>query len=322
MEGSINASADVTIALLTDALEHRPLDDVAAWCAERGIDGLELGVGGYSPAPHVDPAALDSAAARDALLARVAEHGSKIVALNASGNPLHPDPSIGAAHDAALRGAIRLAAALGVPRVVAMSGCPGGPGGGGWPVFAGGAWLPDMEGLWEDQWARAIAPYWRELSAWAPDVEICLELHPGTSIYNAASYARLAEVTRDNVKVNLDPSHFWWQGIDPVTTIRALAGRIGFVHGKDTLVHADRVALHGVLDFRWPAGADEMPWHFCAVGRGRPLSEWRALMRALRDSGYDGPVSIEHEDPTLDPQDGIEASLAGLRAALAAEVAG
>jgi sugar phosphate isomerase/epimerase len=288
-----------TVALLTDALAHRSLADVVAWCRERGIGGLEVGVGGYSPAPHVDalPAELD------------------VVALNASGNPLHPDPAIARDHDAALRRALRIAAQHGVPRVVAMSGCPGA---GRWPIFAGGAWLPDMEGLWEQQWPR-IASYWRALSAWAPvGVDICLELHPGTSIYNAASFERLADVTGENVKVNLDPSHFWWQGIDPVATVRALAGRIGFVHGKDTLIHPERVALHGVLDFRWPG--EDMPWHFCAVGRGRPVEEWRALFAALAEAGYRGPVSIEHEDPDLSPEAGIEASLHGLREALAATV--
>jgi sugar phosphate isomerase/epimerase len=299
------------IALLTDALEDRPLEAVAEWCAARGIGGLEIGVGGYSPAPHVA-----------ALSGGVDLAGLDVVALNASGNPLHPDGAVREAHDGALRTALRLAAELGVPRVVAMSGCPGG---GGWPVFAGGAWLPDMEGLWEQQWPQ-IASYWRELSGWAsaeaPGVDFCLELHPGTSIYNAASFALLAGVTGSNVKVNLDPSHFWWQGIDPVVAVRALHGRIGFVHGKDTLVHPDRVALHGVLDFRWPADADTMPWHFCAVGHGRPLAEWRALFAALGEAGYDGPVSIEHEDPRLDAEAGIDASLEGLRAALAAEVTG
>ena len=153
-----------------------------------------------------------------------------------------------------------------------------------------------MEGLWKTQWP-AIESYWRRLSARAareaPGVDICLELHPGSSIYNAASFALLAGVTQGNVKVNLDPSHFWWQGIDPVATVPALGERIGFVHGKDTLVHPERVALHGVLDFRWPAGAEEMPWHFCAVGRGRPVAEWRALFAALAEAGYRGPVSIE-----------------------------
>lgn len=294
------------IALLTDALDDRPLAAVAEWCAARGIGGLELGVGGYSPAPHLD-----------ALRAGADLAGLAVVALNASGNPLHPDRAIAEAHDASLRDALRLAAELGVGRVVAMSGCPGS---GDWPVFAGGAWLPDMEGLWARQWPR-IAAYWEELSAWAPrGVDICLELHPGTSIYNAASFALLAEVTGPNVRVNLDPSHFWWQGIDPIATVRALGDRIGFVHGKDTLVHPDRVALHGVLDFRWPSEAEGTPWHFCAVGRGRAITEWRALFAALGAAGYEGPVSIEHEDPTLGAEAGIEASLAGLRAALGIEV--
>src|SRR3954469_5124837 len=109
-----------TIALLTDALDDRSLDAVAEWCARRGIDGLELGVGGYSPATH------PAAPRHGADLA-----GRAVVALNASGNPLHPDARIRAQHDRALRDALRLAAALAVPRVVAVSGRPRGAGGGG-----------------------------------------------------------------------------------------------------------------------------------------------------------------------------------------------
>jgi hypothetical protein len=55
-----------------------------------------------------------------------------------------------------------------------------------------------------------------------------------------------------------------------------------------------------------------MPWHFCAVGRGRPVAEWAALIAALADVGYGGPISVEHEDPDLDPETGITASIAGL----------
>lgn len=314
-----------TVAVLTDAFEHLTLDATLRWCAEHGVTGVEFGVGGYSPSPHVDRAALlaDAGACR-ALTARLDDAGLALVALNASGNPLHPDPAVAAEHEQALRDAIMLASELGVERVVAMSGCPGGPAGraggaGSWPVFAGGAWLPDMEGLWDAQWSERIAPFWARLSGWAqqtaPDVVICLELHPGTSIYNAASFLALREVTGDNVAVNLDPSHFWWQGIDPLATLAWIGEHVAFVHGKDTVLHRDRVALHGVLDYRWPATAQTMPWHFCAVGRGRPLAEWAALLGALADAGYDGPISIEHEDPTLSPEDGVEASRAGLLAA-------
>jgi sugar phosphate isomerase/epimerase len=307
------------IGLLTDALDQLTLAEALDWCAERELAAVELGVGGYSHSPHATVALATDAPGRDRLQGLLADRGLELAALNVSGNPLHPDRAVGDRHDSDLRDALRLAHALGVGRVVAMSGCPGGPGG-GWPVFAGGAWLPDMEGLWDWQWEQ-IASYWRELSrlaaAEAPGVVVCLELHPGTSIYNAESYRLLRTVTGDNVRVNLDPSHFWWQGIDPATAVEELGGAVAFVHGKDTLLHPDRIARHGVLDFRWPAGAETMPWHFAAVGAGRPLTEWARLLRALNDVGYDDVVSIEHEDPNLTPERGIEASLRGLQDALA-----
>jgi sugar phosphate isomerase/epimerase len=315
--------ASVHLCLLTDGLAHLELDDALAWCAAHDLRAVELGVGGYSAAPHIDRAALlRDPGACDDLLARLAASGVALAALNASGNPLHPRRSVAAEHDAALRDALRLAARLDCDRVVAMSGCPGGPGDAAWPVFAGGAWLPDMEGLWEWQWEQAIAPYWRELATFAareaPGVRICLELHAGTSIYNPQSFRLLEAVTGEQVAVNLDPSHLWWQGMDPIAAVEALDGAIGFAHGKDTLVHPERIARHGVLDFRWPADADTMPWHFCAVGDGHDTAAWADLLAALRAAGHDGALSIEHEDPRLEPEEGIEASLRGLRAALAA----
>src|SRR5205807_10464704 len=124
-----------------------------------------------------------------------------------------------------------------------------------------------------------------------------------------------------NVRVNLDRSHFWWQGIDPVRTVQELGEDVAFVHGKDTLVYPERVALHGVLDFRWPGTADEMPWHFCAVGEGRSDAEWVSLLQALQDAGYDGVISVEHEDPRYSPEDGIERSIAGILRAQSARAA-
>jgi sugar phosphate isomerase/epimerase len=313
------------VGLLTDAFTHLSLPQTLAWCAEHGLDSVELGTGGYSETPHADLAKLSgSAPARADLLAQVASHGLSLGALNVSGNPLHPNRGIGGRHDSDLRATLVLAQKLGVTQVVAMSGCPGGPGDtdGGWPVFAGGAWLPDMEGLWDWQWRERIAPYWQELSRWAqseaPDVRICLELHPGTSVYNAESYHQLREVTGGNVLVNLDPSHFWWQGMDPVTVIGELPGAIGWSHGKDTFIQPSRMAVTGSLDFRWPREASAMPWYFCAVGAGHPASEWADLIRALQQAGHEHTISIEHEDPNLSPEDGVLASLKGLREALAA----
>ena len=294
--------------------------DALRWCAERGIAHIEMGVGGWKQADHLDlDALLRDAGERDRLQGELREHGLVLSCVNAAGNPLHPDPAVGERHAALLRGAVELAALLGCDRVVTMSGCPGGRDGGSTPVFASWPVVPDDETLWEWQLEHRLAPFWRELSAWAaaaaPEVMICLELHAGASAYNPASFARLREAAGPNVGVNLDPSHFWWQGMDPLAVIDEVGPAIGFAHGKDTLVHPDRVRRNGLLDLAFPVDPDTASWHFCAVGRGHDDATWAALVAALRSAGYDGVISIEHEDPRVTPEEGIETSLAALRRA-------
>jgi len=294
--------------------------DALRWCAERGIAHIEMGVGGWKQADHLDlDALLRDAGERDRLQGELREHGLVLSCVNAAGNPLHPDPAVGERHAALLRGAVELAALLGCDRVVTMSGCPGGRDGGSTPVFASWPVVPDDETLWEWQLEHRLAPFWRELSAWAaaaaPEVMICLELHAGASAYNPASFARLREAAGPNVGVNLDPSHFWWQGMDPLAVIDEVGPAIGFAHGKDTLVHPDRVLRNGLLDLTFPVDPDTASWHFCAVGSGHDDATWAALVAALRSAGYDGVISIEHEDPRVTPEEGIETSLAALRRA-------
>jgi len=294
--------------------------DALRWCAERGIAHIEMGVGGWKQADHLDlDALLRDAGERDRLQGELREHGLVLSCVNAAGNALHPDPAVGERHAALLRGAVELAALLGCDRVVTMSGCPGGRGGGSTPVFASWPVVPDDETLWEWQLEHRLAPFWRELSAWAaaaaPEVMICLELHAGASAYNPASFARLREAAGPNVGVNLDPSHFWWQGMDPLAVIDEVGPAIGFAHGKDTLVHPDRVRRNGLLDLAFPVDPDTASWHFCAVGSGHDDATWAALVAALRSAGYDGVISIEHEDPRVTPEEGIETSLAALRRA-------
>ena len=114
--------------------------------------------------------------------------------------------------------------------------------------------------------------------------------------------------------MNLDPSHFFWQSIDPIAVVRRLAGRIGFAHGKDTVVDHDRVALDGVLD--------RGSWRYATVGRGRGVDWWRAFVDELQQAGYDGVVSIEYEDPLV-PADRSVVEAAGLLdEALTEQVAG
>jgi sugar phosphate isomerase/epimerase len=312
----------VQIGVFNDGLSHLTREAAFAWCAEHGIGRIEMGVGGWARSPHqLDlDALLRDPAARDRLSGELRAHGLELSCVNAAGNPLHPDPAIGGRHAALLRGAVELAGRMGVTRVVTMSGCPGSRDGGTTPVFAPWALTPDDEPLWEWQLEHRLAPFWRELCEWAraqaPEVRICLELHAGASAYSPGSFLRLADHAGRNLGVNFDPSHFWWQGIDPISVIEDVGDRIGFAHGKDTLVYPDRVRREGVIDFRFPVDPDVATWHFAAVGTGRSVGEWARLLAALRASGYEGDISIEHEDPRVEPEEGIEVSLAALRDAL------
>jgi sugar phosphate isomerase/epimerase len=309
--------------VFNDGLAHLSRAEAFAWCAEQQLAAIEMGVGGWAKAAHQLPLdrLLREPGERGRLAGELAEHGLALSCVNAAGNPLHPDPAVGPHHAALLRGAIELAALLGVDRVVTMSGCPGGREGGPSPVFAPWALTPDDEPLWNWQYQQRLAPFWRELGAWAresaPSVLICLELHAGASAYSPGGYVRIAEAGGDNIRVNFDPSHFWWQGIDPLRVLDQVGDRVGFSHGKDTLLHPDRIADHGVFDFRFPVDPDTASWHFASVGGGRGVDEWSRLLAALRSAGYDGDVSIEHEDPRVDAEQGIRESHAVLRAALA-----
>jgi sugar phosphate isomerase/epimerase len=315
------------LALYTDAFPDRPLEDVLNWleAAVPEISEVEIGTGGYSEAPHCPlDALLSDRSSLEAWHSVITARGFGLAALNVSGNPLHPDPAVARMHVSDHRDTIRVAAILGVERIVAMSGCPAaGPNGGVAPHFSGGGWLPDLERIAEWQWRERVGPYWADVVDFAstehPDLEICLELHPGTYVYNTTTFLRLSALG-DNIAVNLDPSHFFWQSIDPLAVINALGARIGHVHAKDTRFNQASLALNGLLDNRWPDPADEMPWTFATVGRGHGAAWWQAFLGALREAGYEGAIGIEYEDPFVSAEIGVAESarllaahLSGLR---------
>lgn len=277
------------VGLFTDALAHRTLPEALDWLAAElpDVRDLEIGTGGYSPAPHAGD------------LAEVERRGYRLCALNVSGNPLEiPE------HDRALRETIRLAAELGVDRVVCMSG--------GRPELAGAGWFPGIEEATERYWQERVLPYWEEVAALAraedEGLRLCLELEPGAAVFNLRTFERAASCG-PNLAVNLDPSHFFWQEIDPLAVIERLAGRVGFAHGKDTVVEPRRVALDGLVD----RGA----WRYATVGHGHDARWWRMFVEALAGAGYDGVLSIEYEDPSVAPEESVVEAAKVLDAAVA-----
>ena len=319
----------MNIGLFTDAFLDWSLDQVLDWVRAKApeITRVEIGTGGYSPAPHCDlRGLLRSSRARKRWLDSIRGSGYEISALNVSGNPLHPKAATSKLHDRQLRDTIRLAAELDVDRVVCMSGCPAAPGRGRseTPFFAAGAWLPEYEHIAEAQWNDAVKPYWEEMVEFAkrehPRLLVCFELHPGTYVYNTATYAK-AEALGTNLGVNLDPSHFFWQGMDPLAIIAAVGGRVGHAHGKDTRMLPENLALNGLLDNRWLGEPNEMPWLFATVGEGRPEEWWHSFVRTLATNGFDGTISIECEDPLIDAETSVRRSASVLARALELQTA-
>jgi sugar phosphate isomerase/epimerase len=312
---------DLRIGVVLEAFVDLSLEDALGFLSTEAPDVsmIEVGVGGYAPNPHCDV---------DVLLANVQERRDWLTlldrydigldALNAWGNPVHPDPDLAQRHDGALRQAIRLASELGADRVVAMAGCPGGDPADHTPHFGAGGWLPYLEGIHDRQWADVVAPYWADLGAFAhaenPDLMVCIELHPGTAVYNVATFEEFIALG-PSLAANFDPSHFFWMGMDGHLVAERIHHRVGHVHGKDTSFNEQNLALNGVLDHRWPNSPESMPWNFSIPGRGHDVSWWAGLITRLAGSPA-RVVSIEHEDPFVPASVGVPEAARLLRDAI------
>ena len=298
------------LAVVAEAFLDRALPDLLDWLSEAlpEVTALELGSGGYAPTPHCNRSALlADQRARQRWLAEIQGRGFSVVALNAWGNPLHPDTQIAAHHDRDLRDTIRLASALGVDRVVALAGCPAASSEDQTPYFAAGGWLPYLESVYDEQWERRVAPYWSSMSDFAratdPDLLICLELHPGTAVYNVETFNRLAGLG-ENLAATVDPSHFFWQQMDTQAVLDSIRARVGHVHAKDVVYNDEVLARQGLLDHRWAGSTGQGPWRFATVGAGHDAGWWNRFMNALDGSAVRA-IAIEHEDLSVPAEIGV-----------------
>ncbi len=307
------------LGLYTDSLAHLDRPEVLDVAVRIGATAIEIATGGQSSAPHLDRAELlGSAAARSRLLDELAARGLHLAALNCSAWLLHP--RTGDRQRAIVEETFRLARLLGVDTVVTMSGCPGdGPTAStvNWPTYP---WPEELVDLRRRQWDDVVR-LWSELVDVASDngVRVALELHPLQAVFNVPTLLELRAAVGDAVGANLDPSHLFWQQMDPLAVIRALGPAIHHAHLKDTALVPDEVALAGVLDVRSFEDPAHRAWNFRTVGRGHDLAFWMSFVAELRAAGYDRSLSIEHEDRSDDPIVGVTESAATAREALSAE---
>lgn len=314
------------LSVLTVLLGGQPLDRALSYLRESGVDTVEIGCGGYPGKAHCDPGALLSdGAALSAFRDTFARHGMAIAALSVHGNPVHPDPAVAAGFEQDFRQAVRLAQRLGVDRVVTFSGCPGGAPGDRTPNWVTCPWPDDFTAILDYQWNEVLIPYWQGTAAFAADhgvTRIALEMHPGFCVYGPESLLKLRAAAGPVIGANFDPSHLFWQGIDPVAAIRYLGDAIYFFHAKDTRIDALNTGRNGVLDVKHYGDELNRSWIFRTVGYGHDAAVWRDMVSALRLTGYDDVLSIEHEDSLMSPGEGLQKAIRFLREVMVFEPSG
>ncbi|HUS45014.1 MAG TPA: sugar phosphate isomerase/epimerase [Phycisphaerae bacterium] len=293
-------------------------------CAS-GLEAIELGVGAYPGDPHtpVDELLGSKAKARE-YKKRIADRGLVISALSCHGNPLHPDPKIAGEHHEVHRKAVRLAEMLGVKTVANFSGCPGGGPNDKTPNWITCPWPPDFEKAVKWQWEKRLIPYWEKEARFAKDhgVRIGFEMHPGFCVYNTETLLKLRTACGNTLGANFDPSHLFWQGMDPLVSLKALGKAVFHVHAKDCRVDPENTAANGVLDTKHYADEINRSWIFRTVGYGHGEDFWRDFVSALRLIGYDGAISIEHEDSLMSVNEGFQKAVAFLKGILLTEKTG
>ena len=272
-----------------------------------------MGCGGYPGKAHCDPAVLLSDPKKlQAFKDTFARSGLTISALSAHGNAVHPVPEIAKAYHEDFVNAVLLAEKLGVDRVVTFSGCPGGSPADRQPNWVTCAWPPEYQEIKKYQWEDVLLPYWDKTAAFAREHginKIAFEMHPGFCVYNPETMLRIRAAIGDTLGANFDPSHLFWQGIDPVRAIRQLGDAIYFFHAKDTALDEQNVAVNGVLDSKHFSDVKNRSWVFRTIGYGHDAKVWKDMMSALRIVGYDGPISIEHEDGLMSGEEGLSKAI-------------
>ena len=298
------------MGFVSDSLGGMSFDEMLDNAARMGVSGVEVNTCGWSTAPHFDLGKMKAdRGARKAFLKAFADRGLEVISLNANGNPLHPtDPAQGEG----LKDTIRVAGELGIKTVCAMSGLPAGDASDTVPNWVVSSWPPETQAILRYQWEDKLIPFWTEIATLAKEhgVErIALELHGNQCVYNVPSLLKLREAVGPVVGANLDPSHLFWMGADPLQAAEVLGAAIYHVHAKDAMLNAPVQAVTSLLENGSLMDIPARSWSYITLGFGHGEEWWRQFCYRLKMAGYDGWLSIEHEDVLLNSLEGLEKSV-------------
>jgi len=302
------------------------LEETLDYIKKSGLETVELGTGNYPGNKHCNPAEL---LADEDKIKRFKEaiekRGLEISGFSCHGNPLHPNKTIATNHQNVQHQTILLAEKLGVPRVITFSGCPGDCENSKYPNWVTCPWPDDYAEILKWQWEEKVIPFWKKEVAFAREHkvnQIALEMHPGFVVYNPETVLKLRDAAGEEIGANLDPSHLFWQGIDPIAAVKRLNKSIFYVHAKDTKIDAINTSINGVLDTKPYSDEINRSWIFRTVGYGHTQSFWKDFVSALRLVGYDDVLSIEHEDSLMSTNEGFQKAVKFLREIILSEEKG
>lgn len=273
------------IGFLTNCFRRRTLPEVIAWAGANGFHTLELECKGPrddQPNPTLNAARLDRAGA-DALLALAAQHDVSFSCLSCCDNTLEHDPAKRAAKIEYLYRVMDAAQLLGVKTV---------------STFVGHdetkTQAENFDGM-----ARVFPPLLDYAAARGIriGIENCpmpgwqFEGLPGNLAYSPLIWDEMfRRLPQANFGLNLDPSHLVWLGVDYLAAVKRHPTRIFHTHAKDTEIFAAKRAEYTILNSGWDTW-----WRYRIPGKGE--IDWKKWAAALRAVGYDGALSLEHEDP-------------------------
>jgi len=302
----------------------KSLEEALDKVKEAGLDAVEIGTGGYPGDSHCNPAELLQDEEKLKQFQQAFEDRNlTISALSCHGNPLHPNSEIADKHHKDFEQTVLLAEKLGVDTVITFSGCPGESEHSKYPVWVTAAWPEDHPEVLEWQWKEKVIPYWKEQNEFLEkhQVRVAIEPHPGFVVYNNETALKLREACGKQIGVNFDPSHLYWQQMDPVVSIKELGQHdaLFHFHAKDTAIDPQNTAANGVLDTKPYSDEMNRSWIFRTVGYGHSEEEWKRIISALQLIGYEGAVSIEHEDSLMSVDEGFHKAVEVLKRALIKE---
>jgi sugar phosphate isomerase/epimerase len=305
----------VKLSYIPDSLGYLSFEKMLDVVQSLGIGALEIPTGNWSKAPHLNLEELvSSKVARDKYTNELKKRGIELIALNCSGNPLAYEKDMDVT-----RKTFILAEMLGIKKIVMMSGLPVGCKGDNTPVWVTTSWPPETQNVLKYQWEDVAIPVWRRLVKEAENCgiqRIALENHGYQLVYNPETLLRLRGEVGAMIGMNMDPGHSFWMGGDPIEAVRVLGEALYHIHGKDSRLERKIAGPNGVLDTKTIECFAERAWNYVAVGYGHDLQWWKEFFSVCRMVGYNDYVSLEMEDMTMTPLEGVKISIDALRQAI------